>query len=287
MGVFGGVSGALFVKINAALTTHRQRFISSKPAKVLEVALISFLTTSVGFVLIWLIDDCSPIAYTTSPNPLKLMCADNEFNSLSSLLFTTPERSLRTLFHDPPSSFKVSSLIIFFMIYYFIACITYGLAVPAGLFIPSLLIGASWGRVVGSWMNSSYPSQFPDPGKFALIGAAAQLGGIVRMTLSLTVILMEATGNVIVGLPLLMTLIVAKYTGDYLSETIIEKLTDEDLDLFIDFRPYMCEAPYSVPELRGMITRKDLCRFRFEAYGDAFRVEELAFSRKITKPVAS
>lgn len=32
-------------------------------------------------------------------------------------------------------------------------------------------------------------------------------------------------------------------------QTIIEKLTDEDLDLFIDFRPYMCEAPYSVPEV--------------------------------------
>ncbi|TPP62755.1 H(+)/Cl(-) exchange transporter 7 [Fasciola gigantica] len=433
MGVFGGVSGALFVKLNSAITTYRQRFIISKSAKVLEVMLISFLTTSVGFLLIWIIDDCSPLAYTTSPNPLKLKCADNEFNSLSSLLFTTPERSLRTLFHDPPSSFQVFSLIIFFVVYYTIACITYGLAVPAGLFIPSLLIGASWGRVIGNWMHSSYPTQFPDPGKFALIGAAAQLGGIVRMTLSLTVILMEATGNVIVGLPLLMTLIVAKYTGDYLSEgiydehiglsslallpwepdplsstkrayevmsspvvffdpvmrvsdvvehvmgnphhgfpivegptnperfsygtlvglisaehlgillkerifiqpdgtrertmrfedydnaypsypkltSVIDKLAEEDLELFIDFRPYMCEAPYSVPEtmtmnrvyyifrllglrhlpvvdgenqLRGMITRKDLCRFRFEAFGDEFRVEELAFSRKMSKP---
>lgn len=50
------------------------------------------------------------------------------------------------------------------------------------------------------------------------------MGGVVRMTLSLTVILTETTGNVTFSLPLIMTVIMAKWTGDFFNDGIYNTL---------------------------------------------------------------
>ena len=46
-------------------------------------------------------------------------------------------------------SFEAITLATYTALYFFLALWTYGLSVPSGLFIPSLLIGAGWGRLVG------------------------------------------------------------------------------------------------------------------------------------------
>lgn len=64
------------------------------------------------------------------------------------------------------------------------ACWTYGISVPSGLFVPSLLIGCAYGRLFGQWLEIWMPERAGiDPGTFALIGAASMLGGVVRMTM--------------------------------------------------------------------------------------------------------
>jgi len=63
-----------------------------------------------------------------------------------------------------------------------------------------------------------------NPGKYALLGAAAQLGGVVRMTISLTAILIEATQGISFGLPVIIVLIMAKWVGDFFNEASIAYL---------------------------------------------------------------
>jgi len=44
---------------------------------------------------------------------------------------------------------SVAPLVVLFAIYHLLAIWTYGLSISSGVFIPSLLIGSIWGRVVG------------------------------------------------------------------------------------------------------------------------------------------
>ena len=54
-------------------------------------------------------------------------------------------------------------------------------------------------------------------GSYALLGAAAVLGGVTRMTLTLAAILIEVTDDAPILLEMMFVLIIAKLTGDYFS----------------------------------------------------------------------
>ncbi|KAM4634626.1 H(+)/Cl(-) exchange transporter 7 [Polymixia lowei] len=225
MGAIGGLLGALFNVLNYWLTILRIRYLHRPCLQVMEAMLVAAVTATVSFSMIYFSNDCQPLGPDHAEEyPLQLFCADGEYNSMATAFFNTPERSVRSLFHNQPGTYNPLTLGMFTLTYFFLACWTYGLAVSAGVFIPSLLIGAAWGRLFGILLASitSSGSIWADPGKYALIGAAAQLGGIVRMTLSLTVIMVEATGNVTYGLPIMLVLMTAKIVGDYFVEGLYD-----------------------------------------------------------------
>ena len=76
--------------------------------------------------------------------------------------------------------------------------------------------------MIGHWLNQLFPGQVADSGTYALIGAAAVLGGMARMTIAGTVICLEASGNITYLLPLMITFAAARYTGNAINEPMYD-----------------------------------------------------------------
>ncbi|XP_073414652.1 H(+)/Cl(-) exchange transporter 7 isoform X1 [Dendrobates tinctorius] len=266
MGAVGGMLGALFNALNNWLTMFRIRYLHRRGLQVIEAMLVAAVTATVSFVMIYCSSDCQPLRQSAGEYNLQLFCADGEYNAMASAFFTTPESSVRRLFHEPAGSFNPQTLGLFTLLYFFLACWTYGLTVSAGVFIPSLLLGAAWGRLFGILLTSisNESISWADPGKYALMGAAAQLGGIVRMTLSLTVIMVEATGNVTYGFPIMLVLITAKIVGDLFIEGLY------DLHIKLQSVPFLhWEAPVTSHSLtaREVMSTPVTCLRRREKVG--------------------
>lgn len=285
MGVMGGVLGAIFNTLNYWLTIFRIRYIHRPCLQVMEAVLVAAVTATVSFAMIYFSNDCQPLGEDQAEYPLQLFCSDGEYNSMATAFFNTPEKSVQSLFHDPPGSYDPQTLGLFTLSYFLLAFWTYGLAVSAGLFIPSLLIGAAWGRLFGIFLaKMSNGSIWADPGKYALIGAAAQLGGIVRMTLSLTVIMVEATGNVTYGLPIMLVLMTAKIVGDYFVEGLY------DIHIKLQSVPFLhWEAPATSHALtaREVMSSPVTCFSRLEKVGNIVDVLSNAATNNNGFPVVS
>lgn len=157
-----------------------------------------------------------------SGNFKKFQCQPDEYNELASLFFNTNDDAIKNLFSkNTDTEFHPTSVLIFFITCFFLSIFSYGIVAPVGLFIPIIVTGASYGRLVALLIGST--SNLND-GLFAVLGAASLLGGTMRMTVSLCVILLELTNNLLL-LPLIMlVLLVSKTVADAFNGNVYDQI---------------------------------------------------------------
>eukprot|EP00455_Lapot_gusevi_P006098 TRINITY_DN12600_c0_g2_i3.p1 TRINITY_DN12600_c0_g2~~TRINITY_DN12600_c0_g2_i3.p1 ORF type:complete len:787 (-),score=196.47 TRINITY_DN12600_c0_g2_i3:47-2407(-) len=244
MGVIGGLTGALFIKINLQVTAFRQKHIlPSKLRRIAEVVCIAFFWSffSILMAKIWA---CSNVpAHVTDPTSKievnEWDCKDGQFNEAASLFFESQGAALRLLFTRgmARSMLTGGSIAMFGLLYFFGAGYIAGSTMAAGLMVPLLIVGASYGRLLGLLMHALFPNSGIDPGAYALIGASSFFGGVTRMTISLSIIMVEITNDLHFLLPIMATVVIAKWVGESFNHPLYDLLIGTQHIPFLESEP--------------------------------------------------
>ena len=95
-----------------------------------------------------------------------------------------------------------------------------------------------------------------DPGAFALLGSVSFFAGVTRLTMSLTVIMVEITNDIHQLLLIMITIMVAKWTGDLLSHPLYHALLEFKCIPFLSPEPLIMRNDGSVLNL-DLFTAQD------------------------------
>ncbi|CAI5442013.1 unnamed protein product [Caenorhabditis angaria] len=216
LGLFGGILGSLFIFANIRWSKFRKnnKILGSNP--IYEVMIITLITASTAFF-----------------NPFTRISAA----SMIQQLFDKCEGQVDDdVLCDSNRLFTLYGQLFWALLFKFIITIfTFGIKVPCGLFVPSIAMGAISGRLMGITVSQIFESVQATPGHsdyftcqlgkdcvmpglYAMVGAAAVLGGVTRMTVSLVVIMFELTGSLEFIVPTMVATMFSKWIGDGISK---------------------------------------------------------------------
>eukprot|EP00808_Paulinella_micropora_P008906 g40855.t1 len=241
-GLVFGAAGALWVRLCAWMYPRMRRIFKNRPLKIIEVLLVSCCYSFTTFVFCFIFADwhCEPIPKVTVVREtyIRFTCPKGNYNEAASLSFQGPEGTMKQLFHSN-ELFELYVLIPWFVIYFFwSAVIGSGIAISAGSFVQLMINGALMGRIFGQIMQTHLKITVASPGNWALIGAAALLGGASHLTISVSTFLIEATGDVQFGLPLMVALAGAKVISERIS------LSMYDIQIRRNKWPFLAPRPH-------------------------------------------
>jgi len=235
VGIICGALGALFIKASRFWARTFRRIPTIKKYPLLEVFIVALVT---GLVSFW-------NRYTRLPVTellFELASPCDTFTSSGTGLCPTKGQIPGVIWY----------LGIAFIIKALLTTVTFGIKVPAGIYVPSMVVGGLLGRLVGHIVQSlalqygasglfgnchidDNPESCVVPGVYAMVAAGATMCGVTRLTVTLAVILFELTGSLDHVLPFSIGILVAKWTADAIEPlSIYDLLTDMNSYPFLD-----------------------------------------------------
>lgn len=207
LGIFGGIYGIIVSKLNIRVVAFRKKYLTNFAIR--EVLFLTLFTTSFSyfnqFLRLDMTETMQILFHECDKNFNHDICNPNnkKIGLIVSLLFATFARMLLTI-------------------------ITYGCKVPAGIFVPSMAAGATFGRALGILIDLFYQSHKESilfqncpkegkciiPGTYAFLGAAAGLCGITDLTVTVVVIMFELTGAIRYIIPTMIVVAITKSIND-------------------------------------------------------------------------
>ena len=252
VGVLGGAAGALFIKASRSWAQTFRKIPVIKRYPIVEVALVAVVTALTSY---WNVLTKLPVA------KLLLNVAAPCGEEVDDEVGLCPSS-----IDDIPGIIRM--LLVAFLIKGFLTIITFGIKVPAGIYVPSMVVGGLMGRIVGhlmQWIVLKFPnaglwgtcplvqtSTCVQPGVYGLIAAGSTMCGVTRLSVTLAVILFELTGSLDYVLPFSLAILCAKWTADALEHnSVYDLLINMNAYPFLDNK----HKPIFTSELRDIVPR--------------------------------
>ncbi|CAJ0958722.1 unnamed protein product, partial [Mesorhabditis belari] len=232
LGVWGGILGSIFIWANIKWRSYCKNSAFLGRHNINEVLVVTAVTAVISYfnpymrkntsaLIKQLFDRCGPDDVTSD------LC---DYRNRTITTSKVDDNYHTGIFGDGVET-AIWQLIFALICKLIFTVFTFGLKVPCGLFIPSLAMGAISGRLLGitmealttslqasggqsEWMSCQIGKDCVYPGLYAMVGAAAVLGGVTRMTVSLVVIMFELTGSLEFIVPTMVAVMFAKWVGD-------------------------------------------------------------------------
>ncbi|XP_073974815.1 H(+)/Cl(-) exchange transporter 7-like isoform X2 [Rhodnius prolixus] len=209
IGIIGGLMGSAWNCLEVQISYWRQKYIKKNRLKILEVVVVSSVTAMISLIILFSVTECNRggLRERTFVRRIKWHCAKGQLPTVVLFFFQNDVSLMNTLICDE-RLMGVKPLLVLLVYYFILSAIYMGTAITGGVFVPNIITGAIWGRLLAELLLELVPQTdaWCRPQMYAFLAAGAHVGGTTRICLSIGIILLESSGEIAFGLPVLSLL---------------------------------------------------------------------------------